>query len=112
MNLLIPSAHAQTIGTVPQVGPTLDQIITGAINLALATGGLLFFAMLIFGGFRYLTAGGDEKAAQEARRSLTNAVVGLIIIVVAFLVAQLLFAVFGLNTLVDVVNRTPTTPTP
>ena len=110
------SAELPIIGTIPiPTGfPTEpNQIIASAITLLIAVAGIIFFFMLVFGGIRYLTVGGDEKAAQEARRSLTNAAVGLIIIVAAFLIAQLLFAVFGLNTLVDVINRPPTpTPTP
>lgn len=107
------SGTLPVIGTIP-VPPGFpdepNEIIAGIITLVIAIAGLVFFFMLIFGGIRYLTAGGDEKAIQEARRSLTTAVVGLIIIVAAFLIAQLLFAVFGLNSLVNVVN--PTTPTP
>lgn len=104
MNILAPPVNAQTIGTITSDdAPGIDQIITGVIQLALVAAGLLFFAMLIIGGLRYLTAGGDEKAVQEARRSLTNAFIGLIIIVAAFLIAELLFAVFGLESFIQVV---------
>ncbi|MEX0617221.1 MAG: pilin [Candidatus Woykebacteria bacterium] len=84
----------------------LNTIIKSSVALALAIAGLIFFVMLVVGGFRYLTAGGDEKAAQEARKALTNAAVGLVIIVASFLIAQLLFAVFGLSPLVNVANPT------
>lgn len=80
-----------------------NRIIATAVNLVLAVAGVVFFFMLIIGGFRYLTAGGDEKVAQEARKTLTNAMIGLIIIVASFLVAQLLFRIFGLNSLIRIV---------
>lgn len=102
MNKFASPVNAQTIGTITTSAPTIDVIITGAIQLALATGGLLFFFMLILGGFRYLTSGGDEKAAQEARRTLTNAGIGLVIIMASFLIAQLLFTLFGLESFITV----------
>lgn len=82
----------------------INAIIAASVPILLAIAGLVFFTMLLMGGFRYLTAGGDEKATQEARKSLTNAFIGLIIIVASFLITQLLFAVFGLDTLITIVN--------
>lgn len=89
-----------TIDLLPNLPTNFNDIIRGAVVLALAIAGLIFFAMLLVGGFRYLTAGGDEKAAQEARKTLTNAGIGLVIIVASFLVAELLFRVFGLYGLI------------
>ena len=87
----------------PEGFPTdINSIIGPAVNLILAAAGLIFFFMLIAGGFRYLSAGGDEKAAQEARKTLTNAFVGLIIVVASFLIAQLLFNLFGLSSLIQI----------
>ena len=76
---------------------TANEIISLATSLVLAFAGLIFFAMLVMGGFRFLTAGGDEKSIQEARKSLTNAAIGLIIVVSAFAISQILFTIFGLN---------------
>jgi len=57
----------------PDFPTDANQIISLATSLVLAFAGLIFFAMLVMGGFRFLTAGGDEKSVQEARKSLTNA---------------------------------------
>lgn len=74
----------------------IDTIISSVVQLAYAVAGLVFFFMLLFGGIRYLSAGGDEKAASAARGTLTNAFIGLIIVVAAFLITQLLFSIFKL----------------
>ena len=39
---------------------------------------------LIIGAFRYLTSSGNEEAAEAAKKMMTNAVVGLIIIIMSF----------------------------
>lgn len=88
---------------IPKGFPTdVNIVIAGLVNILIGVAGVIFFAILLIGGFRYLTAGGDEKAAAEARKTLTNAFIGLIIIVASFLIAQLLFAVFGLDTLINI----------
>lgn len=84
---------------------SINEIISLATSLVLAFAGLIFFAMLVMGGFRFLTAGGDEKSVQEARKSLTNATIGLIIVVSAFAITQILFTIFGLNSLISVTNN-------
>ena len=44
--------------------------------------------MLIMGGFRYITSGGDQKKASEARGTLTFAIIGLVVIAGAFLILR------------------------
>jgi len=46
-------------------------IIENIFGLAIRLAGILAFIMLILGGFRYLTSGGDAKAAESARKTLT-----------------------------------------
>ncbi|HEY4694477.1 MAG TPA: hypothetical protein VIH52_00770 [Candidatus Nanoarchaeia archaeon] len=102
---MVEQVNAQKLGQIDagQLGvPTeAGAVISALIQLALAAAGLLFFGMLVLGGLKYLTAGGDEKAAASARATLTHALMGLIIIVAAFLLAQLLFSLFGLEGIIN-----------
>jgi len=59
--------------------------------------GILLFAYLLFGGFKYITAGGDEKAVDSAKRMLTNAVVGMIIIAFAYFIVGIIGKVLGIE---------------
>ena len=63
---------------------------------AFAGVGLLLFLMLA--GFSYLTSAGDAKKAEAAKGKLTAAVIGFIIIIVAFWLTQIVNAVFKLGT--------------
>lgn len=67
------------------------QILTIAIGLGL----LALFVMLLSGGFRFLTAGGDPKAATAAKQTMTYAVAGIGLMAVAFLVFRLLELYIG-----------------
>lgn len=97
----INPVSAQTVGTISasQLGVPIDinNIIASAIELAVAAAGLIFFAMLLLGGIKYLSAGGDEKALVSARNTLTSAFIGLIIVVASFLIAELIFTLFHIN---------------
>ncbi len=96
--------YAQELGKIDpsslKVPTDIGTIIGSVVQLAIAAAGLLFFIMLLLGGFKYITAGGDEKSAASARGTLTQAFIGLIIIVAAFLLSQLIFNIFGLQGLV------------
>lgn len=99
-------AKPATPGTAPLVGTvdktklpilSLNDLVKNGVMIAIGIAGLIFFFMLIMGGLKYLNAGGDEKATASARGTLTSAFIGLVIIVAAFLIAQLLFTIFGLQ---------------
>lgn len=55
-------------------------VITYTIRLAVA----LAVVALIFGGYQYMTAYGDEEKYKVAQKTITYAVIGLIIAITAF----------------------------
>lgn len=64
------------------------------INTLLAFLGVFFLILTIYAGFLWMTAGGDEKKTAKSRQILTNAVIGLLIIAVAYLLVN--FVIFTL----------------
>lgn len=67
---------------------TLTGFILRVINIALALAGLIAVLFLIIGGFRYITAGGNEDAAGSAKKIILNAVIGIIVIILSFVVVR------------------------
>lgn len=67
------------------------------ISVILALAGIVVFIMFLIGGFRYLTSGGDPKALESAKGTLTHAILGLIVLVFAFLILVIIQAVTGVN---------------
>lgn len=70
----------------------LVKVMNVALNLVLVIAGIFVLFNLILAGFQYVTAGGDSKKVSEANLKITNTVIGLIIIVVA----PVLAAIFGI----------------
>ena len=78
-----------------------------AINVVLGIGIALTVVFLILGGIQYITSKGDQKATQEARTSLTNAVIGFIVVIGAFTIKNILSNLIGAPTSVEVPEVTP-----
>lgn len=59
-------------------------IVANLIKVVLSVLGVVLVALIIYAGVKWMTAGGDPKAVGEAKTTLTNAVIGLVIIVSAW----------------------------
>ncbi len=77
------------------LGDILSKLLLYAIVLA----GLFFFVRLIVSGFAYLTSAGDSGKIQSASKNLVNAAIGLLVVVCAYFIAQIIQQVFGINIL-------------
>lgn len=84
--------------TVPRAElRTLGGIISEALKYLFPLAGLLLFAYLVMGGFSFLTSGGDPKAMEQAKGKVTNAIVGFIIIFVAYWLVQIFEFIFKIQ---------------
>jgi hypothetical protein len=84
---LLPGvAMAQLTGApVPQgtARGDLSSVILNVINYALGLVGVVALAYLIYGGFRYITSGGNETNIEDAKSIIINAIIGIVVIGVA-----------------------------
>lgn len=87
------SSTALGLGGFHDLGGLVSAILPVLISVA----GLALFAYLIMGGIKYITSGGDEKAVMEAKKIITNALVGMIIVFVSFWIIRILETVLGLE---------------
>lgn len=84
----------------PSLGwESLADVFNFAINVVLGAGIALTIIFLILGGIQYITSKGDQKAAQQARDWLTNAIVGFIVVIGAFTIKTVVGTMIGGNNL-------------
>lgn len=108
--LLLPAAalaqlsEAQTdlttVGTsigVDATTNTLPELIGNIIAVLLSVLGIIFVVLVVYAGFLYLTAAGDDTKVKKAKTLLTQSIIGLIIIVAAYAIAA-----FVIDALTDV----------
>lgn len=77
---------------------TIEDVITliGNIrNLALGFVGALCVLMIIWGGVQYLTSFGNDEKAAAGKKTLTWAIVGLIIVILAATIIQIVLNILG-----------------
>lgn len=72
----------------------VSRIIGSLIRWVLGLVGALFFAMFVYGGFMYIIAGENAKNAETGQKTLINAVIGLAIVVGAYMVLGWLLSIF------------------
>ena len=82
---LIGTAHAQFTGSVNQMPAATQETDINTLILRLANWGLIVagaaaVVYIIYGGIQYITAAGDQEKASGARTTITNAMIGIIII--------------------------------
>jgi hypothetical protein len=82
-----------------QTGTTkINNLITDVINIFSAVVGVISVIMIIFGGFQYITSGGDTGKVGTAKTTIIYAIVGLIVVAFAqFIVQFVLNKVAGTN---------------
>ncbi|MBI2637141.1 MAG: hypothetical protein HYW81_03030 [Parcubacteria group bacterium] len=112
---IAPLAHAaavdsalgklNTIGGITGFGETrggdvgLYEKIAAVINILLGFAGVVAVIFIIYAGFRWITASGNEEQVKEARGNIRNAVIGLVVIFLAFVITN-----FVTKSLIDVIG--------
>ena len=61
------------------------------INWALAIAFIAAVVMLIFGGFLYITSAGNTDNATKGKTAITNALIGVVIIILSYIIVQIVF---------------------
>ncbi len=74
---------------------TLNELIIKVINWILAIVLAIDVLFIIIGGFLYITAAGNEDRAKKGRTTVINAVIGLVIIIMAYVIAQVVSSFFA-----------------
>lgn len=91
--MFVKTALAAAINTAYGDVPTLtglEGVFENIVTVVIGVAGIALFIMFLIGGFKFITSGGDPKAAEEAKKTLTYAIGGIVLIAISFLVLQLI----------------------
>ncbi len=72
----------------------LSKIIGVGINTALAFVGLIFMVLMIYAGYLWMTARGEEEPVKKAKKIITASIIGLILVISAYAITNLVVARF------------------
>ncbi|MFH1971556.1 MAG: hypothetical protein ABIJ05_04200 [Patescibacteria group bacterium] len=77
-----------------------SSLIPALVGLAFVIGALLFFFTLILGAIDWITSGGDKTKLESARSKITNAIVGFVILLIAFAIVRIIQDFFKIDILI------------
>jgi len=72
-------------------GDDLPKAIGTYLNAALSIVGIIFLILAIYGGFKILLSQGDAKAVKDGRNVIVYAIIGMIVIVLAYALTNFVF---------------------
>lgn len=61
----------------------LPKVGIAILEILLRIGGLVAIAFVVYGGFKYVTSQGEPDSTRQARQSIQNAMIGLVIAIIA-----------------------------
>jgi peptidoglycan hydrolase-like protein with peptidoglycan-binding domain len=71
---------------------SLTDLLIKIITLLLSVAGIIAVLMLIVGGFWYITSAGNEEQAEKGKTAITNAIIGVIVVLLSYAVVTVIGA--------------------
>lgn len=87
-NLEFTTTPGQCTATSSDANDKINNIIHTIVNLLSAIVGVVAVIMIIVGGFRYITSGGNDASVTSARNTILYAIIGLVIVALAQLIVR------------------------
>lgn len=103
MKKIALSTPGGDINPIEGINPTiqgidlLQNVISWSITMLMIGASLLCVALLVYGGIRWITSGGDKAGIEGARNTIVYALIGIIIIFLSYSILRLIGSIFGIN---------------
>jgi len=97
----IPDVRPTDPGTVGPVTGVANNLVTSALNILIFIAGAVAVIFVIWGGYKYITSAGDPKKGEEARKTIINAMIGIMIVVASYFIVRVAISAGQTVTTVD-----------
>lgn len=81
------------------VGAPIVEFISNFLGFITGLAGIMFLIYLIFAGLSWVSSGGDKGKVEAARNQMTQAALGLVVVIAAYSIAGVVGRVLGLDIL-------------
>ena len=90
VNLVFPESTPIFAGTATNVEDAIYTIVNTFLTLV----GIFAAIFIIVAGVKYITSGGDEEAARTAKRQITYALIGLVVVILSAVLVNIIISPF------------------
>ena len=90
-----------------EIGPTnfspagrfadFGELATAIVTILISFAGALSIIFIVIAGIKFVTSSGDEKKLASASSTLTYAIIGLVVTILAFVILQIVQRFIGAN---------------
>ena len=87
--------YIDTTGQEPAQILDINVLFSKMVGVVILFTGLALFVMIIVGGIKFITAGGEPEKVAAARKTLTNAIGGVVLIAMAYLILVVIETLTG-----------------
>ena len=87
----------------------LSTFVGSVVKNLLGLLGTVFFVLVLYAGFMWMTAGGNEEKITKAKKILSNSFIGLVIVILAYAIVGFVLKTFIESTAVPSVQSTSVT---
>jgi len=83
-------------GSIGITKPVKDanSLLSGLLNAAYLGAGILCVVIIVIAGYIYVTSSGDASSVKRAKDAILGAVIGIIVIIMAFAITQFVIGRF------------------
>lgn len=81
---------------------SLEVVIGNIINTLLSISGVIFLVLMVYGGYLWMTARGEEKTVEKAKNVIWSGIIGIIIVALSYGITY-----FVINALLNSGSGTP-----
>jgi len=74
---------------------TIESITGRAINTALSLVGIIFLGLMVYAGYLWLTARGEEGQVEKAKKIISTSIIGLVLVLGAYAITVLITSAFA-----------------
>lgn len=85
-NMTVETKTAANLGDI-----TVGQLVAQIIRVALSFLAIIFLVLIVFAGFKWMTAGGNEEQIKKSTATIKAAVIGLVIVLAAYTITYFVF---------------------
>ena len=96
---ILPADPEQKIPNPLKVG-TLQEVVASIINVAYSLAAMVAIIYIIIGGYQFITSAGNPDIVEQAKSTITNAIIGLLIIVLSYLFIHFILTSIGAGGLI------------
>jgi hypothetical protein len=74
-----------------------ERVFSNVVYVLLGLAGIALFIMLVIGGVKLLTSAGDPKQKESASKTISSAVLGLVLVALAYLIIVIISGFTGVD---------------